>query len=372
MRLLAAAVPLSVALASCGGGGDATSLPASPTTITAVSGAIAHGSSLTISGSSFGSKSHPGPAIYDDFDDAIGDIATPSGGREPQIHQGIFAGYSEWEYSAGGSGAPNIASDGGSPKARSTNHARSVFSSNTYYRLSVAVSGDSFATGDERYISFYYRYRRTSATYARQTKAMIVFPAGSITDAAYWSTAFDVQFCEPGGWRQHITATSSEQLSAISGPALDGEWVRFEMYLRQSAPNTTDGAWHHTTYRPTLGIPAKETLLWDNTIMRTDPTNWEYWEIGGAYWSMCDLSTDTGTVDIDELYIDSVPARVEVCNAPTYSASTHCELQIASAWSDTSITIGFNQGYLAGGLAYVYVFNAGGGVNMSGYAINVP
>jgi hypothetical protein len=371
MKRLAAALPVSIALVSCGGGdGTAvTSPPGSPTTITAASGTIAQGSSVTIAGSSFGSKSHPGPAIYDDFDDATGDIATPGGGREPMIHQGVFAGYSEWEYSAGGSGAPNIVRDSVSPKTRSTYHARSVFSSDSYFRLSVAVSGDSFSTGDERYISFYYRFRKTSADYARQTKAMIVFAEGSITDAAYWSTAFES--CELGGWRQHITATGSEQRSSVSGPALDGEWVRFEMYLRQSAPNTTNGAWYHTTYRPSLGIPAKETLLWDNRIMRSDSADWEYWEIGGAYWDMCG-SADTGTVDIDEFYMDSTPARVEVCNAPTYAASTHCELQVTSAWSDTSITFTFNQGYLASGTSYVYAINAGGGVNASGHAISVP
>jgi hypothetical protein len=333
-----------------------------------VSGTASHGNSLTIMGSSFGSKNHAGPAIYDDFDDAaIDDIATPTGGREPQIHQGIFSSHNEWQYSVGGINAPNVVRSGSFPKALSTYHARSVFSSIDYFRLSVAVSGDNFDTGGERYISFYYRFRKTSAGHGRQTKAWVVFPNGSASDAAYWSTAFGI--CEVGGWRQHLAQTGSEQPSSIDGPEIDDEWVRFESYIKQSAANTANGAWHQTTYRPNLGMPAKEVLTWDNRTMRTSATNWEFWEFGGAFYDVC-FPGDTATIDIDEFYMDSTRARVEICNAPTFSASTHCELQLPTAWSDTSITVEFTKGYL-GPQAYVYVINAAGSVNSSGYPISV-
>ena len=86
---------------------------------------------------------------------------------------------------------------------------------------------------------------------------------------------------------------------------------------------------------------------------------------------MCGL-TDTGTIDIDEIYIDSTRARVEVCNAPTLAASTRCELQLPTAWSDSSITVTLKQGYLPAGIAYVYVMNAAGGVNAAGHPITLP
>ena len=68
--------------------------------------------------------------------------------------------------------------------------------------------------------------------------------------------------------------------------------------------------------------------------MRTSSEEWVDWTFGGAYWSMCS-STNTGTIDVDDFYMDSTRARVEVCNASTYAASTKCELQIPTAWSDS-------------------------------------
>ena len=85
---------------------------------------------------------------------------------------------------------------------------------------------------------------------------------------------------------------------------------------------------------------------------------------------MCGTS-DTGTIDVDDFYMDNTRARVEVCNAPTYSASTKCELQLPTAWSDSSITATLKKGYLSAGTAYVYVVNAAGNVNASGFAVTV-
>ena len=45
--------------------------------------------------------------------------------------------------------------------------------------------------------------------------------------------------------------------------------------------------------------------------------------------------------------MDNTRARVEVCNAPTYSGSKRCELQVPTARSDNSIAATFRRGYLA-------------------------
>jgi hypothetical protein len=82
--------------------------------------------------------------------------------------------------------------------------------------------------------------------------------------------------------------------------------------------------------------------------------------------------TGTGIIDIDDFYMDDTLAHVEVCDSPTWAARNKCELQVPTAWSDTSITATFNKGYLSSGNpAYVYVINAGGGVNAQGFEITV-
>ena len=86
----------SIAVVACGGGGDSAPAPPSgpPSSVDGVSGTASHGNSLTITGTSFGTKSHAGPMLFDDFDDAS---ATNINGREPQIHQGNLDFYNSWE-----------------------------------------------------------------------------------------------------------------------------------------------------------------------------------------------------------------------------------------------------------------------------------
>jgi chitodextrinase len=71
--------------------------PGTPS-IGGVLGTILQGQSITISGSSFGSKSHAGPMLWDDFDSGTNGaaVASSSGGTQPLIHQGNLAGYSQW------------------------------------------------------------------------------------------------------------------------------------------------------------------------------------------------------------------------------------------------------------------------------------
>jgi hypothetical protein len=222
-----------------------------------------------------------------------------------------------------------------------------------------------FTTGQDMYISFWYRYRKTGASHPRQTKAWIAYPPSG-SDKAYFSTAFDS--CESGGWRLHRTEGGfSDRSFGMSGPEVDNEWIRVETYLKQSAPSTSNGAWEQAVYR--TNTPRRITASLSNAVMRTSSSNWTFWAFGGAYYSQCGNSP--ATIDVDEFYMDSTRARVEVCNAPTFSTSTRCELQVSTAWSDSSITATLRRGQLNAGTAYVYVFNASGNVNASGLAVTI-
>ena len=57
-------------------------------------------------------------------------------------------------------------------------------------------------------------------------------------------------------------------------------------------------------------------------------------------------------------------------NASTYDNSTHREIQIPTAWSNTGITIKVNIGIFASNQpAYIYVTDANGNVNNQGYPV---
>ncbi|MCD6288604.1 MAG: hypothetical protein J7M12_05765, partial [Candidatus Hydrogenedentes bacterium] len=56
-------------------------------------------------------------------------------------------------------------------------------------------------------------------------------------------------------------------------------------------------------------------------------------------------------------------------NASTWSACTHREIQIPTAWSNDTITFTVNQGSFPYGTAYLYVVDSTGAWNENGYPI---
>src|SRR5262245_30770127 len=85
-------LPALFAIAACGGGGG------DDAAVTGVSGTVSHGSSVTITGSSFGTKSPPGPMLWDDFENGTqgGAVATGGASASPLLHQGDLANYSSY------------------------------------------------------------------------------------------------------------------------------------------------------------------------------------------------------------------------------------------------------------------------------------
>lgn len=82
------------------------------------------------------------------------------------------------------------------------------------------------------------------------------------------------------------------------------------------------------------------------------------------------LSAPYAEVWMDDIYVDITRARVEIGDAATWEACTHREIQIPSAWSDTSITVTVNQGSFENGAqVYLYVVDADGNVNAQGFPI---
>lgn len=333
-------------------------------TLTGASGSSNQGGTLTLTGSGFGTKATPGPMLFDDFDS--GPVNSSVETRAPLVHQGGLATYGLWEKDGGGAYASQlILLDSAFPKARSTLHARAAFTSNAFWGLNLSVPYEGFTTGAEVYISFYYRMTKTSASYARQSKAWIAYD-DSWADRAYWSTAYDS--CEGGGWRQHRTEVGDQSFS-LNGPQINGEWVRFEHHLKQSSPGGTNGLWRATVHRSTLSPPEIITQTLANVPLRTSSAEWTRWTFGGAYYSMCS-TLDSATVDVDNFYLDDTQARVELGNAPTLAQCTIRELQRATTWTSNSITVAVDRGYLPdGATAYAYVYDSAGVANDVGFPI---
>ena len=87
----------------------------------------------------------------------------------------------------------------------------------------------------------------------------------------------------------------------------------------------------------------------------------------GHYWATDGISgwphdNSGANVYVDDVYFDTTWARVEVGDAATYAASTHREIQIVTAWSDTAVSFTPRRGTLPAGPAWAYVIGSDGNV----------
>jgi len=89
----------------------------------------------------------------------------------------------------------------------------------------------------------------------------------------------------------------------------------------------------------------------------------------------CNGSSRTDKTYTDDTYISWTQARVMLSDHSTWDSThsgQHQEIQIPTAWSDTSITVTLNQGsFTSGSTAYVYVVDSTGAVNATGYEITI-
>lgn len=83
--------------------------------------------------------------------------------------------------------------------------------------------------------------------------------------------------------------------------------------------------------------------------------------------------TDTAKAWFDDVYIATTQARVELCDAPTWSTCKMRAIQVVDSarWTTSQIAFQYRTGGLTtGGTAYVYVVDANGSVNEIGFPIN--
>lgn len=146
-----------------------------------------------------------------------------------------------------------------------------------------------------------------------------------------------------------------------NGPS-QNVWHHFEALARQSAVGVSDGLVR-------FSIDGVNVYDQTSSITREKPGRWQW---ASFFEVMANFAGVSGSY-IDDTFINTTWARVEIGDAPTYAASTHREIQVTSSWSNTNIAIPtVHWGSFAPGVtAYVYVINAGN-VNSNGFPISRP
>ena len=310
--------------------------------ISAVSGTVSHGSSLQISGSGFGSKSTAAPLKWDTFENGTDNTAL-----------------SGWSLSAtpDGTRVPRYSTLRRRPNSNLS--ARADFS-NGNWGSNFAITGTPLP---RVYLDAWYYYQPASP-YSRNHK---LFRIHSNTDSPnlyynlYCATGYS-HLSQDG-----VSGGNYHYWPWIGPEYFAGKWVHLQVYLEESSPGVDDGT----------ALMWIDGVLWVNQVRnfrtRDSSTNWNSIYLGNYVGhgsdASCAASGDAWTF-WDDVYIDTTPARIEIGDASTYSATRHREIQIPSAWSSSAISITLNRGGFSSlDGKYLYVTDSAGRVNANGFPL---
>lgn len=151
------------------------------------------------------------------------------------------------------------------------------------------------------------------------------------------------------------TVWSSPQ--GISG----GRWHRIETTLERDANG-----------RFTVWMDGKLQWSRDRWVSSSFDGTGRTIDIGNLLSSASNNNPDNNSFNFDEVYHDFTRARVEIGNAPTWSQTTHREIQIPLQWASNTISVAVNRGSLPSGApVYLYVVAPDGSVNSNGFPLTL-
>jgi len=317
-------------------------------TVSGISGTVAAGQSITISGSSFGS-SGPTVVLFDDFENGSDNTQVPTA-----------ANYGSWS-----------STDAGFYCIDDHYVSGSLSSSADY---SSATSNDAFKTfteTDEVFFSTWYLIPSgtvlpgTGNEYGINWKPFWIYDDGTVDD--------DLTLPHASGSSWMIFKNDGPQPRAYyitSGLSFEiGQWQRTSWYAKGGY--SSDGAiclWRlNDTDAMYKVFDQSELDLWDDD--GDGQNRWRRLEYN-AYGR----STDNCTPAYDDVYLatgEGCRARVEIGNASIYTSCTNMTILRPTAWSATEITAVVNQGSFAeDDAAYLFVVDADGNVS-DGYAVTI-
>lgn len=308
--------------------------------------AFTHGQPFTITGEGFGSKATAAPVAFDTFADGV--VGQPIGGS--------------WFYDGSYNNDPVYASD--VVRGGRTRSIKQDYTTAGAYNCIFGVTGLS----TRRVYASFWKYSTFSGGLCRNWKT-IAFRGGP---AGNWDLPNGRHDLYPKNASGHIyladingTVRGNNWTDAYSATA--GQWERYEYWCDFGTNGTSNARftwWLNGQKRASseafLGSQSDLDLFTNcyvNSYFARDEN-----DAASYHW-------------VSDVYIDTTPQRVELSTAATWTdASTMArEVQPATAWSDTAITIIANHGAFSAGAAYLYVIGADGApLNTTGIAVTIP
>ena len=320
--------------------------------VTSVSGTVSNGQSVTIAGSSFGTKDVTAQ-VYEDFE------------------TGSINAY--WNSNSG-----LIIS--------STATQRHAFSTKDgYHNFTSADSHNAFLTGSNTTLSDKWFVSYWFFLYSNWNWQNGVYP----DPPKFLSNIKFFRLWNPGSTTEDFfTATQGWENQSIAVCDNTGDSTR---YYLTDYPNVyfATNTWHHVEFafqeNSALGAADGKYQMWvdgasvvrvTNLITRLNddvlkrPYNVGFYNSWGPNEGTPDASdVSPNEFAMDDIYVSTNLARVEIGDNATYASCTHREVQLPTEWADGSVTTTVKQGSFANSAtAYVFVVDSNG-VASTGYPI---
>lgn len=338
-----------IAWSVCLSGASASAQPV----VNSISGTVSHNQTVVISGSLFGTKSSVAPLVWENFNDgALTSSLTAHGGITFNNNNNLRHPFSAYNARAnfkvnppGGDGY-YFGYDGGTAPKWFVQYWIKL-ASNWHWGTTIPGAGDDGLAN----IKIFRMFPQGARNYSNAGYAIHGFDGGSL-----------LRFVE-------------------TGP---------QNYIDDARPWFASNTWHNVQvqYGENSGVDQNNGTMkiWIDGVLR-DSTTTLNTNIGGDgsainkrpyiigffdSWPASDAAVSNMYAYYTDIYVDDSWARVEICDANTYSACRLREIQVPTAWSSGSISVKVNQGaFVSGQTAYVYVVDSSGRVNANGIPVTI-
>jgi hypothetical protein len=331
--------------------------------LSGVSGTISDDSTVTITGAGFGSNNGNVKWLGDNIEaGTAGQLISDSNWTSSEDIGGGFTGpVYDKNYSHSGNQSLQF-------NMSDTEMERNVWGCTLDY--------DNGAEISEAYITFWVRATYTGSG---QWKIMRLSssPSPSDTDGetmiSYWPGVQAYSLMRPinDSYDSRWISTAGEKGTywLPSDYIPKEKWVRLEIYAKASSGGAMNGTYSYKVHRPNETI--EELVNYNGNLMTYDssiPDRWRYIILGHYMGNGLE-----GKAWYDDVFVQiGSQARVELGDAPTWKGCTYREVQYPKSWSTGTVSISFNPGnFAAGKTAYLYVVDADGNVNSSGYPVTI-
>lgn len=307
--------------------------------ITSISGSVAHGESVTIRGSGFGSKSPAAPLLWETFDGGTSGESVSGGGWNS--YAGGGARYNNTQPYSGSLSAYNYVEYGSGSGFNTSYYVLPSSYEQLYMSCMFRHDGTRYTTGVDK------NWRINTGDNHYRGDGMIALSDGYIF---YISGSTDIFPSDDYGTGRYF---SEPEYGSST-------WTRHQTFVKYSTPAGTSNGY-------IWAAVGNQQKTFANIINR--PIGYSY-QITNV---LLGLMHDHGSLNqgeyhhmwVDDLYIDNTMARVEIGNSSTWATCTVKVIQIPhTSWGDTSIQITINRGSFGETAeAWLYVVAADGTVS---------